>query len=664
MLPKRLAFASAALLALVPAMASAAPVTIPKGVAAPLPGSGTGLCAASAKAMDATIEFGLLNPNAYTGNINAFIEAHKADRVETVIRTLLDLSNNNLDGKNTSYGDFVNSVAGCQPGGCDFYVNDATTSFATRFRGYFNVTEALAGKPIHFGFYADDAVSLTFFGAMGVQYPVIVRPAQIGTATWRLTETVTFSEPGLYPVEILYIEIVTNAALEMSYFIGDFTDFQRPSEQAPVIKLGAAGFTLAPPTDFFQTLSGAPSFQDVNQCQQCDRQFVNQASNNGCQPGYFCNDAALCAPCDTDKFCGPSCSPCMGDTPFCINLNGQNTCAGCRDDKDCKSGFTCDPVQHTCHECNEDTDCAKGKSCSNHTCVTCDTADSCAGNSCNCCPPTPAGKAMTCAALELNGQPRCVECAKNEDCGGNRVCDLNIGRCFDQLPNHETADCCGDSCVQCPPDTPFCLPGPIGNACAQCRSDADCGDGKFCLSGTCATCTRDRRCGLRCDSCGGDTPFCDGQSAEVAKCVRCTDDSQCNGGTCNKQTHECAPTCAQSCAPNTPHCDGTQCVACYADTQCPCGGTCNLTTHTCSSACKKNVDCLGNEHCRWTEDESTKECALGPMPDGVDCGGTLATLCSARPGQHGGGAPSAGLLALSILALMGRRGHRRGRGES
>jgi Cys-rich repeat protein len=276
---------------------------------------------------------------------------------------------------------------------------------------------------------------------------------------------------------------------------------------------------------------------------------------------------------------------------------------------------------------------------------------------------------MKCEALEPNGAPACVECTADADCAGFR-CNTAVGKCVAEIPENNTAESCGVDHVNClqietvvvdgaaVPRFKFCLPGPVGNACAECRHDMDCAQGAFCLSGECTPCTRDKRCGMRCDTCGGDTPYCDGQSAATAQCVRCTEDSQCGEGSCDLSTHTCTKGCEQSCGPDTPYCNGGACVGCYADAQCPCGGTCNPSSKTCTPACKTNVDCLGNEHCRWTDDETTKECALGPMPDGVDCGGTLATICSARPGRHGGGAPGATFLALSILALWGRRTRR------
>lgn len=668
---RRILLASVALLAMAPRVASAAPVTIPAGVADPIDGLGTGLCAASAVSTNVTSDFEINQPGNFRSAANAFIEAHEVDRVEQTIRTLLDLSNNNASGLALSYGDFIDIALnqGCKTGGCDFFLNDAFTSFGSRIRGFLNVPADWVNQPIHIGFYVDDAVSLTIYGANNTAYNVITQPVAPGFPTWRVTEQVTFQATGLYPIEILYLEIGEHAALEMSYLKGDFVDFARPPNQPPITKLNDAGFTVFPETMFFHTRAGTPSYPDLGVCKQCKREFINQAGNNGCDSGYYCNEAALCAPCDTDKLCGPSCSQCGVDAPFCVNINGNLQCGACKTDADCKEGFICNPDTKTCDECNESSDCPKGAACIENKCEPCATSAECAGSSCNCCPDGANGQQMKCAPLDPNGNPSCVECTTDAECGGG-ICNLSVGRCQGTLPENNTPTCCGDGCVNCTalevivvngtaqPRYPFCLPGPVGTACAECRHDMDCGEGAFCLSGTCTPCTRDKRCGMRCDSCGGDTPFCFGQNAAVAACVRCVDDAQCGtGSTCDTATHTCTVStgCMLTCSSETPYCNGTACVACYADSHCPCGGTCNLSTNTCTPSCKTNVDCLGSDHCRWNEAETAKECSLGPMPDGVDCGGTLATICSARPGRHGGGAPGAALLVLSVLGLLGRR---------
>lgn len=663
MLMKRISFAAGIAFALATAPASAAPVTVGGPIADPLDIEGTGLCMASSISTEPPTDFPQ-STAAYASGINTFMEEHIQERVEATVRSFLDLSNNNTTAPAgsvpKSYGDFVDAnVPVCKSGGCDFPWSDNTeTSFASRLRGYLNVTADMAGKPFHVGLFADDAASLTFFGKNGAIYPVIIRPPQLGAATWRVTNTVTFDKAGLYPVEILYASIVEHAAFEMSLFDGTFTDIEQKSTEPGATSLKDSGFTLFPHTRFFQTLSGEHPFADPNACKQCDRQFVNLPGNNGCVPGYYCNEAAVCAPCDSALLCGPSCAPCGGDTPFCINVNGQNECGGCRTDYDCKEGFSCDPIKHVCNECEENDDCPRGEICTDHSCVPCELNEACAGNSCNCCPAGSNGKPMTCSHLDANGAAVCIECETNADCTEGRLCDGLTGHCVDEIKMHATPDCCGENCATCPSDFPFCLPGPIGTACAECRSDMDCGDGKFCLSGQCVSCIRDRRCGMRCESCGGDTPYCLGQIPDKAVCARCVNDSQCAVGTCNPLTHECDPGCQATCDPSTPYCDGQKCVECYADTQCSCGGTCNLETNTCTSSCKSNVDCLGNEHCRWTveteDDEDVKECALGPMPGDVACGGTLES-CAIGLGRKDENPPTLALLALSMLALLGRR---------
>jgi outer membrane exchange protein TraA len=235
------------------------------------------------------------------------------------------------------WGDFTNSMLPlCQIGGCNLYMNDTTTSFASRFRGFLNVTPALAGQVLHIGFYADDAVSLTFFDESGQAYPILTQPPALGEATWRMTQEVTFTDAGLYPVEILYAQIVEHAALEMSFFAGSppapFTsDFQVPADQAPIVPLdppdAGVGFTLFGFTDFFQTVSGRPSYTNLAQCEQCNRQFVGEISGTGCDAGFYCNEAALCAPCDNASYCGTTCSPCGGAMPVCVAVDGGFDCA-------------------------------------------------------------------------------------------------------------------------------------------------------------------------------------------------------------------------------------------------------------------------------------------------------------------------------------------------
>nr|QAT78140.1 TraA [Sorangium cellulosum] len=695
-----LALAAAALCVALPAQLRAQPrpnpVTISEPAIEELPEvEGTGLCAASALSPPGDVEEHFYvagvsdDPSeldkrvAYIDKVNAFMEEFKDTRLEYVVRTLLDLSNNNTtnsDPNSTplSFGDYTEVMSPtCKEGGCDFPWNSHGTDqpFGSRLRGFLRVPAELAGLPVHIGFYADDAVSLSFFDKVDGMQPVMIRPPALGLPTYRVTNTVTFEKPGLYPLEILYAELWEHAALEMSFFVGEFDDFELGARVEGSTNLKEANFTLFQPAQFYQTLSGSPSFPDIEQCQQCVRAFAGRPGNAQCDSGYYCNEAALCAPCDTAYFCGEECSPCAGDTPFCINTNGNRECGQCRNNADCRDGFSCDPETHVCNECNEDPDCPRGEICVEHSCTPCNTPDRCAGNSCNCCPNGINGTQMDCAAVEPGGIEMCVECLTDAQCPDGKRCHTPTGHCVDTIPENAQPNCCGEGCVDCmlpedpndpqTPPVPFCLPGPVGTACAACRNDMDCAEGQYCLSGECKECVKDRRCGLRCDSCGEDTPFCLGQFAENAVCVRCTSDEQCAGTTCNPETHECDPGCMASCGEATPYCDGVKCVECYADTQCPCGNTCDLATNTCDISCKSNVDCLGNEHCRWTDEADAKECALGPMPDNVACGGTLAEICSVSVvGQKGPNPRAAALLTLAMLALLERQRRRRSGGAS
>jgi outer membrane exchange protein TraA len=305
-------------------------------VAPPQEALGTGLCMASSISPNPGQEFGFLTKATFNGSINWFMEAHAADRQCSTVTTGLDLSNNNDQGLKLSYGDFINSTPGCGVGGCSFLVNDANTGFASRLRGYMNIKADLVNKELHLGVMSDDAASVTLFDNQQTAYPVTTRPPEIGLPAWRVTQTVTFVKPGLYPIEILYAEIAEHAALEVSFFIGPFTDFELPFNSEGSKNLAAAGFMLVPPTMFFQTESGVPSALDITTCTQCDRAFAGKPGQGGCPAGSLCNSAGLCGPCDTAQACGPSCSPCGADAPVCGLVNGTPACV-------CGDGDQCGP---------------------------------------------------------------------------------------------------------------------------------------------------------------------------------------------------------------------------------------------------------------------------------------------------------------------------------
>jgi outer membrane exchange protein TraA len=287
-----------------PTTALAAPVSVTGNPVAATPSApGSGLCVASSVSTSPATDFPQ-TAAAFDTGMNAFIDGNAANRTAGVLTTLFDLSNDQDTGPKISWGDFTGAVSSCPTGGCPFFVNDTTTSFGSRYRGYLAVTAAQAGVALHFGLYADDAVSLTIFDASGTAYAVLTQPPVLGSSTWRMTNTVTFAKAGLYPVEILYAQIAEHAALELSTLVGAFTDFQQPASQVPVTSLSTAGFSLVAPAAIYQTESGETAASDPTMCEQCVR------STGTCAAGSYCNAAALCVRCDVAGHCGATCMAC------------------------------------------------------------------------------------------------------------------------------------------------------------------------------------------------------------------------------------------------------------------------------------------------------------------------------------------------------------------
>jgi MYXO-CTERM domain-containing protein len=163
-----------------------------------------------------------------------------------------------------------------------------------------------------------------------------------------MTNTVTFAEEGLYPVEILYAAIVEHSELEVSLLVGEFQDFQLKAGQVGSPNLAESGFALLGPAAFHRSVAGDASAPDEDACAQCGREFIGQSGNNGCEAGSYCNDAALCARCVVDAFCGPSCNPCSAAAPRCALVEGTPACVACVSDADCDDGEACDLEAHAC----------------------------------------------------------------------------------------------------------------------------------------------------------------------------------------------------------------------------------------------------------------------------------------------------------------------------
>ncbi len=572
-------------------------------------------------------------------------------------------------------GDFK-STRGCEPSdaGCPYPASNMTMApqgaFGARFRGFLAIPPGWTKQTVHFGFVTDLAVAMRFYvspkeGQAPELFEVVSRADDGSSSQYRVTNGVYFARPGLYAVEILHANTGSPGYLEMAVLIPSSGPEYVDLDESIFVDVGGllsgSGFIVAPPGYFFQAASGAPPFPGIpDKCQQCPRSWANQpnqGNQNICPSGLFCNEAAVCAPCTGDLFCGAGCVRCEGDTPYCIRNPKQGgsdyICAQCSDEKGCKPGQQC----------------ISGK------CI----------SPCLCCEG-----ATFCVATDP-AQPdvrNCSACAHDSDCPGG-LCDLINGRCVEKLPANSKDTECGPNRSNCQVDTkpapqdpqslplrPYCMNGQV---CVQCRFDADCKSGNYCLSGECTPCTTDRHCGPTCNSCGvtlsisptdgsvdrktSDKPFCLAVDREVAtaSCVRCKEDSHCGpGGTCDLRTHQCQTACSGACGADEV-CDGASCVECYASSQCLCG---QCVDGKCSTRCGDSKDCRSNQCCAT----STGQCIDGRCkPELFTHGGV--PCCSAAPQALMGAAEpelavashrllGALLAALGLFLLMRRAARR------
>lgn len=338
-------------------------------VAPPLAGKGTGLCAAYrvTDPMDPLDVFGVeeqaADPALFPDRVNTFMDAgggaRPKDRATATVAKGFDFSNRAAG----SAGDFAGSADRCMPPKCKFTATlpdgaglTFKEDFGGRFRGFLNVTADLVDVPIHFGFFVDDAVALVIYDKDRTAHYVVSRGPTLGSPQWRVTNQVRFKNAGLYPIEVLYAQIVEAAVLEWAMLLdpmGVFKDFERSVGDPNASRsLSQSGFVLMPPVRFFQTSNGMLPYSDANRCEQCPRKFANAPGGGptvGCSDvDHFCNDAAVCAPCREKEHCGSLCNRCGADRPICADVDGVQECVECVTDADCGADQYCSSDSHKC----------------------------------------------------------------------------------------------------------------------------------------------------------------------------------------------------------------------------------------------------------------------------------------------------------------------------
>ncbi|HOX47434.1 MAG TPA: SUMF1/EgtB/PvdO family nonheme iron enzyme [Myxococcota bacterium] len=336
-----------------------------------------------------------------------------------------------------------------------------------------------------------------------------------------------------------------------------------------------------------------------------------QGSCGTCATGEVCDQAGQCTPvgCGSDGDCQaplPRCEPTSGTCVACLaaeDCQGGQICSGfvcadpprcqsdgeceigqicvqgaclvgCRSNRDCPDGQTCDTdlgPDGTCIECAVPGDCPAGQTCQDHLCVPYCTAEA------------------HCAPLHCNlTSHQCVACTADEHCADGSICQ---------------ADACVAGCradEDC--DTGHCLVAE--STCVDCLSLDHCPLGTLCVDHACVMGCRDSR----------DCPaglLCDTDLGAQGTCVECLGDEDCLA------TERCAAGLCQffcdadaDCSPPNPACDPAQgvCVQCTRSDHCPAGTIC--LEQACTPGCTADRDCPEGMVC---------EPDLGPHGSCVEC---------------------------------------------
>jgi hypothetical protein len=325
-------------------------------------------------------------------------------------------------------------------------------------------------------------------------------------------------------------------------------------------------------------------------------------------------------PCRTAADCPNSLYSCQGATV------GTCQTAGCRRDRDCGGGRTCD--NGVC-SCSSSADCGNG-TCGGATCtpISCTSSSQCGAGTCS---------GGTCNSVACHGNGDCglgtcggtgrdgtctagAACHKDADCGRTGTCGTGTGASIGTCSTsggacHKNADCDSGGCGSTTANKGTCSLGG-GTTChknADCDSNS-CGSGSGSSTGACAvgggtTCHKNADCDS--NSCGNGTGSSKGTCA-VAGGTACHKNGDCDSNSCGSGTGSTAGTCNVGNA-----------TTCHADTDCDsgsCGSGTGASTGTCTAGtCTRNRDCGSGGRC------TLGVCTAGTCSVNSDCG-TVALL--------------------------------------
>lgn len=268
--------------------------------------------------------------------------------------------------------------------------------------------------------------------------------------------------------------------------------------------------------------------------------------------------------CPGDRTCASS-GKCVSGQTGTGDGDGNDGDSGCETDDDCEGDKICD-LNGQCKQkeneedndggeetgCENDGECSGDKVCKEGSCQApsddggesgpcggcpdgklCDTrSSSCVDNTCT--PKTPG----SCGSGKLLHPEicRCVECAADSDCSGEKTCNSNY-QCSD--PCEHSCDSSNSNACANVANRDLCL----GGCCVQCIGRSDCSDGKLCIEGMCEqppSCSGDSDCssGLTCQggTCqpgtGGGNDDNGGSGQQCSSQQDCPQNERCFNGRC------------------------------------------------------------------------------------------------------------------------------------
>ncbi|MFO0727513.1 MAG: hypothetical protein U1E65_27295 [Myxococcota bacterium] len=268
------------------------------------------------------------------------------------------------------------------------------------------------------------------------------------------------------------------------------------------------------------------------------------------------------------------------------------------------NGTPCADGRVLCNgRCVNTTDDARHCGMCNHGCMTGQVCTSTLGNAPQC------HTVAACTGSECTGFSYCdigsrsctPGCVRDEQCGNNETCNLNIHDCDCKSGFHR----CNGLCVS-DNDVATC-----GGSCSPCATDpngtASCSNGQCQLSCSNGTQT----CGQRCTppndpaACGPSCTVCPGDAHGQATC---------DGTSCGLQCQSGFHVCGNTCVPNTAVAScGNSCDACPTDQN----GTASCDGNSCQVACNQGYR-LCNGACAQCPNVASTTC------DGNDC---IASPC-------------------------------------